>query len=285
MSHDTSYWKYIREKTNSERIDLKNPKPSLRALFQENKLFPRLFPILFGHDYFIKKSLKSVKSTTDKDVNVLDIGCGEGIAYAKGIKNTNFHGVDITGFPKEITIKHGYTSAIEYDKNGEIPFDNQSMDTFLLINVNAHITDNLLISLLNNAKNKLIEPQKEFFMVIELNNYGISYKILRFFSKEKLTSLIAKQDHINFLFEEEFDDLLLKNGIQIKNKATIYGDFLPYTTYELYFLDKNSFASKLRWLYIPFNIFVSIFENLLRPFSGRKKGNRHMVGYTCSFSK
>ncbi len=284
MSHDTSYWKYIREKTNSENNDSKNPKRSLRSLFQDNQFLPKVFPILFGHDYFVKKSLKKVQLSANSEVNVLDIGCGEGIAYAKGMKNINFHGVDIGGFPKEITIEHGYTSALEYGSNGEIPIDDHSVDTFLLINVNAHIVDDLLISLLNKAKKKLVTPQNKFFMVIELNNYGISYKILRFFSKKKLEDLILKQDHINFLFENQFDQLILSNGIEIKSKETIYGDFLPYTTYELYFLDKNSFASKIRWLYIPFNIVVSIFENLLRPFSGYKKGNRHMVGYTCSFT-
>jgi len=106
-----------------------------------------------GTETFFTHQLSRI-SKTKGSIKILDVGCGWGQHIADP-EHHHFYGVDIEGFPKAMTLEKGYKEAREYAENNAIYYNNVSFDVALLINVNAHLPDELLSSLLSEVAKKL----------------------------------------------------------------------------------------------------------------------------------
>lgn len=281
MSSETNqYWKHITEITGTNNI-----KPSFRRYFKNDVFFSKLFTLRLGHEAFLKKSIvKLSKSIEKKYVKVLDIGCGWGVSFASN-NNIEVYGVDIEGFPKDVAIVNGYKDATFYNADGSIPYPNNSFDTFFLIFVNAHITDSIFSNLLKQGINKLRDKNSTFFLIVEVDNEAISYRIMRKFWPKKLTQLIQNQDHINFKNEKSLDIFLSNNSIEVTNKEVIHGNMLAFVTYDLFWFGKNTWFSKNKVLPLFVDFFTSLIDNLMTLLGLAKEGKRHIIGYTCRVTK
>lgn len=281
MSSEThQYWKHITQITGTSTI-----KPSFRRYFKNDILFSKLFTLRLGHEAFLKKAVIKLNGNNKQvPVKVLDIGCGWGVSFASN-KNNEIYGVDIEGYPQKVTITNGYKDAKFYDSDGSVPYPNQSFDTFFLIFVNAHINDSILSNLLKEGISKLNSKKATFFLVVEVNNYALSYRVMRKFWPKKLNKLIENQDHINFKYEEELDIFLNNNSIEIIDKEVIHGNMLAFVTYDLFWFGNNTWLSKNKILPLIVDFFASIIDNILTSLGLAKKGKRHIIGYTCKSLK
>ena len=281
MSFETSeYWEHITQVTGTKKI-----KPSFRRYFKNDTFFSKLFTLRLGHEAFLKKAVIKLKKSNNKEaIKVLDIGCGWGVSFASN-SNNELYGVDIEGYPKNITITNGYKDAKFYNPDGSIPYPDKSFDTFFLIFVNAHISDSIFSNLLNQGISKLSSKESLFFLIVEVDNHALSYRIMRKFWPHKLRKLIENQDHINFKNEEDLDIFLNENSIEVLQKEVIHGNMLAFVTYDLFWFEKNTWLSKNKILPLVVDFITSLLDNFLTMLGLAKTGKRHIIGYTCKVTK
>lgn len=281
MSFETNqYWQHITKITGNKTF-----KPSFRRFFKNDIFLSKLFTLRIGHEAFLKKAILNLEiKLNKKQIKVLDIGCGWGVSFASN-KNIEAYGVDIEGYPQEVTIANGYKDAIFYNSDGAIPYPERSFDTFFLIFVNAHITDSIFSNLLKQGVRKLRTEDSSFFLIVEVDNEAISYRIMRKFWPKKLNQLIQNQDHINFKNEKDLDLFLNNNSIEIIGKEVIHGNMLAFVTYDLFWFGSNTWLSKNKILPFIIDFFTSLIDNLLTSLGLAKDGKRHIIGYTCKIQK
>jgi ubiquinone/menaquinone biosynthesis C-methylase UbiE len=216
-----------------------------------------------------------------RPITVLDIGCGWGQNIAR-LPQYTFYGVDIAGFPKEFALQKGYKQAREYGDSLTIPYDASSFDIALMVNLTAHVPDEVLSHLLGEAK-RLLKPEGILLVAAECDNEGWSKKTMRRISRKRLQLLIQGMDHKNYKFEEQLDRFFASNGFDIKRKDTIMGHFLPFIHYWS-FAFLNSPYKKLRYVSIAADIILSIVDNIATWITSPMRGKRFIIGYVCTIS-
>lgn len=86
-------------------------------------------------------------------------------------------GVDIEGFPKEISKSRGYKEVFEWGDNYSIPTD-KKFDTVTIINLNAHISFSDLKKILNSVRNN-IQFNSKIIFINEFDNNNLLYQYMK----------------------------------------------------------------------------------------------------------
>ena len=261
---------------------------SRRKFLGNDTLISWLFNLRCGRDAFLKNQLKKLSKAgafKSSSPTILDIGCGWGLSFARGVGG-EFYGVDIDGFPKDIALSNGYKDVQSYNhsENGSllIPFEDKKFDAAVMVNLNAHIEPDGFSDLLGTIASRL-KGDAPIYIVAELDNDGLSYKTMRRISHSKTKRLISGMQHVNFVTEEKFDEVLREHGFVIKKKETIIGNLLPFRHYHAFFGGKkNSFFLRSPALLI--DIFLSALDRCVTVCGGGQEGKRFLVGYWCQVS-
>ncbi len=268
------YWK------NRDSFDLKFIGIKRKLL---NCLVVKFFiSMRLGEDFFILEELRkkrAVQLIKSAPLKVLDVGCGRGrdIAYLEAF---DFYGVDIAGFPRDLALKKGYKAAESYDSNLSIPFTELFFDAAIIVNVNAHISNNAFIRLLSETKKKL-KKDGIIIIIAELNNYGLSYDFMRKSSVRRFNKFVSCMDHTNLIMEDVFTSLLHEAHLQICSKTIVMGQFLPLAQY-LGFFEIPIKLRCFRHFSLCIDVVLSILDNCLKYFlRDYKKG--FQIGYVTYY--
>lgn len=266
MNSDGDYWGVRRPSRRSFRSFLKN-----------DRLISTVFNLRAGAEGFLKRELAALRQANRiETVKVLDIACGWGVSFASN-DDVEFYGVDIAGFPKDITLGNGYKAAREYAGDLEIPYDDGMFDACTIINLNAHISNDLYARLLVQAKRKL-RPGGLMLLIAELNNRGLSYGLMRLFSHSRFDRMVAGMDHTNFIFESDFDRFIESEGLEIISKSTIIGNILPFFHYTSWAINDSPYDT-LRYPAFAADMVNSLFDGSLTAIGLGGEGRRFNVGY------
>jgi SAM-dependent methyltransferase len=245
-----------------------------------NPLVGMFFSMRLGNEMFLSRNLFEL-SKGSRPVTVLDIGCGWGQHIAR-TENVSFYGVDIRGFPREHALRKGYREALEYGDDMMIPYQSSFFDLIIMFNLTAHIPDHVFSKLLNESR-RLARPGAKLLIAAELNNKGLSYSLMKRFSSQRVSALIAGMDHTNFKFENEMDGFLSKQGLSVARKETICGQFLPFIHYWT-FLFRTSPYRQLRYISIFADMIISALDTAAEKLTINKSGKRFIAGYVCTFN-
>lgn len=130
----------------------------------------------FFHHWELK-ILKEFFPKNEKNINVLDIGCGYGrLSYSlsKEFKNATFYGVDISkefvGFFNKKLRGRGRAFVASANK---MPFRTKKFDLILMAAVLTYMTSEEITSLIEEIKN--VAKKDALIIVIENNISGINY--------------------------------------------------------------------------------------------------------------
>lgn len=257
-------------RTNKKYWDTRKVRRSkLQILYRTISKMPYFFSSLFfsinlGTELWITKCLrkKNIKSC-------LDIGCGAGFRFAKYI-DCKFYGVDIPTAPlDECKFSNDYTEAKAYLDEYEIPYD-QQFDCGICVNLNAHVSDEIFVSLLKKAFKK-IKTGQSIFVVLELDNDGYVYKKFKNYDKNRFELFVHNMHHDNLRYFDYIEDILIKNGFYIKLIDPIVGPFIPSSHLYAYF-NKNNSSKILDLIFSVLNYFL------------RNKKNSYLLGVELCYA-
>ena len=270
MSSEIPYW------------EIRTPiRKSFRAFLKNDVIVSRLFNLRAGSEGFLKRKIESIRERNSIQIaKVLDIACGWGVSFATSEK-VEFYGVDIEGFPREVTLGNGYKDAREYGDDLSIPYEDQSFDVVTILNLNAHVSNDLYSKLLSQARRKL-KPDGVVLIVAELNNRGWSYNLMRRLDHRRFDKMVAGMDHSNFVFEKDFDSFLAGAGLETVSKSTIIGNILPFFHYTSWAIDKSPYET-LRIPAFAADAVNSLVDGTLTALGLSGAGRRFNVGYVCRF--
>jgi SAM-dependent methyltransferase len=132
---------------------------------------------------------------------VLDVACGGGKACLGPPFVTT--GVDIDGAPIESAQRYGYANAVHYhppEYRIDLP---EPVDAVTAISLNAHIPFEAFQSILQSAIANL-RPGGHVLLVAELDNEGLSYRLMRRFRPAGFRALVDGMAHYHLEEESAF---------------------------------------------------------------------------------
>jgi hypothetical protein len=132
---------------------------------------------------------------------VLDVACGGGKACLGPPFETI--GVDIDGAPLESALGYGYKTVLTYSPpNFKIALD-AKVDAVTAIALNAHIPFTTLEAILRGALGTL-KPSGHLLVLAELDNDGLSYRLMRALSPDGFSFLVNAMAHYHLENEASF---------------------------------------------------------------------------------
>lgn len=271
MSDSTEYWK-----DRGQRA-----KKSFRVFLKKDIFVSKLLNLRAGTEGFLKSEIKKMKKETSQStLNILDVACGWGVSFASN-EDVKFYGVDIADFPKEIALGNGYVEVKEYGENLTIPYPDDFFDICTIVNLNAHISSSMFQQILSKAQGK-IKKGGYLLIVAELNNHGLSHKIMRSLSQANFKRVILGMDHTNYLYEAEFDTFLKQSGIDICEKQTIIGNLVSFIFLVTWATNRSPY-NLLKYPSFIADTGLSMIDNLMTIAGLGGDGRRFIVGYKCQF--
>jgi SAM-dependent methyltransferase len=272
MNPDGDYWGV---RTPSRR--------SFRSFLKNDRFISSIFNLRAGTEGFLKRELARIRERSNLEkVKILDIACGWGVSFAS-LPEMEFYGVDIEGFPRDVALSNGYEDARSYINDLTVPYDDNLFDACTILNLNAHVSDDLYAKLLEQARRKL-KKDGELLIVAELNNHGISYKLMRSIDNNRFDRMVKGMDHINFVFESDFDAFIERQGFEIVTKTTIIGNILPFFHYTSWAVNQSPYDA-LRYPAFAVDMLNSLFDGALTVVGLGGRGRRFNVGYVLRVSE
>jgi 2-polyprenyl-3-methyl-5-hydroxy-6-metoxy-1,4-benzoquinol methylase len=244
-----------------------------------NLFIRALFSMRLGNEIFLSRQLFNFSKTTTISA-VLDIGCGWGQNCAR-TGDVSFYWVDIKGFPREQALHKGYREALEYGDNLTVPYQSSFFDVVIMINLLAHIPDDVLARLLEESR-RLVKPGGRILIAAECDNDGLSYSLMNRLSSSRLKTLVAGMDHKHFRTERDVDKILTESGLSIVCKETICGHFQPFILYWTFATGTSPYR-QLRYVSIAADIVLSVLDALACKLTKTMTGKRFIIGYVCTF--
>lgn len=173
----------------------------------------------------------------NKDITIIDIGCGEGVFVDELRK---------IGLKKTLGIDKNYSSKIVIRGDiMNIPFRNDSFDVALLLDVIEHVPLELQKCAINEVKRII---KNKGFLIASIPNLAHLASRIKFFLKGKLVRTASIEKHPGDRPIHEFIDLFKKEGFRLLYRKGVFPTF-PF----LYKLIHKK-PSKFIWLFKLINI-------------------------------
>jgi SAM-dependent methyltransferase len=210
---------------------------SIGSFIKQSRLTQGLTNILFSvrssDEIFIARTLRErgVRS-------VLDVACGLGKAVIPSIADYTA-GVDIAGYPTEITLSKGYNECVQYDAPEYDFAISRQVDAITCINLNAHVSFAAYQQIIKQAL-RFLRPGGIVILINEYDNDGISYRLLHR-NKDKFDRLVRWMEHWHYEYEADFTKKFQAafGSLKLTSRKPLIADLLPSLHYYVYYTGHN----------------------------------------------
>ena len=192
-----------------------------------------VFSVRSSDEIFIARTLKrrGIKS-------VLDVACGLGKTVIPSIAEYTA-GVDIVGYPTDITLGKGYQECVQYDApdyNFEI---SRQVDALTCIYLNAHVSFASYRRIISNSL-RFLRPGGVAILINEYDNDGISYNLMRR-DRDKFDRLVKWMEHWHFEYEAHFTEKFQAafSALKLIHRKPLITGLLPALHYYAYYTGHN----------------------------------------------
>jgi SAM-dependent methyltransferase len=187
-----------------------------------------LFSVRSSDEIFIARVLRKIGVKS-----VLDVACGLGKTVLPSIAEYTA-GVDIAGYPADITLSKGYKECVQYQAPDYDFKITHQVDAITCIYLNAHVPFESYQQIINKSL-QFLRSGGVVILINEYDNDGVSYNLMHK-NKGKFDRLVKWMEHWSFEYEAYFTEKFQSafSDLKLIHRKPLIAGFLPSLHYYWY---------------------------------------------------
>ncbi len=177
-------------------------------------------PIQWFYHFWRFRAIRHMLAVLPRNAKILDVGCGSGFAIEQSVKNRpdlEVYGVDVA--PNLIDYAQKYRPRFNFvlAKGEELPFDNETFDAILYLDVIEHLVNPG--KSLDEAR-RALKPNGFTVILVVLEGHPVFQIIWKIWLKMK--GKVWHDAHLHIFTKENLKKLLNEHGFAIAKPQNLY---------------------------------------------------------------